>query len=742
MSPALPPAVSIVINTCNRATTLRSALHGLNGLRYDAFEVVVVNGPSTDGTDAVLAEWSNRLKLRHCPDQNLAVSRNIGIAAAAGDIVAFIDDDAVPHPDWLARLASQYADPAVGAVGGFTVDNTGTRWQARKTLCDRFGNAHPVSDFFDERPLNRPGSPFYPSLLGTNSSFRMAALRQVGGFDHAFAYLLDETDVCLRLVDAGWHVRYEPTALVFHQFAPSGIRNAARIARTLYPSAVSKGYFVAQHGAPLNAPRAAEEVARYRAELVASNAFFEQEGRIGRAHQQSLDQDLTLGLQAGAALARRTGPRARADLDLAAAPDPFQRFVPATGLRICMVSQGFPPRGDAGIARWTAMVARELIRRGHILHVITQAPGGSEAEESVTQTDGLWLHELRPDPAGAEALALELDLPPNIAAWNNRVRREVEALKNFGLDVLSFPIWDLEAVACLHDPDIAVVMSLHTSYALARPFKPEWAARPLYEHFMVRKMIAAEAAALATAPLLLANSRAVVADLEAAYGMTLPASRVVLAPHGTDDLLQDQPAPPPRDHYQVLFVGRFEPRKGFDLAAGAALALLAALPEAAFVFAGGELDQPVLDALPGPVAAALGGHPRIRFLGVLDRPALEQAYRDCDVVLVPSRYESFGLVAIEAMAAGKPVVALAAGGLVEVVTDDLDGCLVPDGPDAASGIAAALLRLGQDPDLRRRLAAGARRSFTERFTVAAMVDALEPGFRQAAAMARARAEAA
>ena len=87
---------------------------------------------------------------------------------------------------------------------------------------------------------------------------------------------------------------------------------------------------------------------------------------------------------------------------------------------------------------------------------------------------------------------LNLDLPPNIAAWNHAVWQEVQTLKNFGLDVLSFPIWDLEGLACIDDPDIGVVMSLHTSYALARPHKPEWAARPLYVHHMVRRMIAAE----------------------------------------------------------------------------------------------------------------------------------------------------------------------------------------------------------------------------------------------------------
>ncbi len=732
-------AISIVINTCNRAAHLRSALQGLRGLRHPRFEVIVVDGPSTDGTAAVLAEWEGRIKLRRCPEQNLAVSRNIGIAAAAGDIVAFIDDDGVPHPDWLDRLAAPYRDPAVGAVGGFTVDNTGTRWQARKTVCDRFGNAQMVSDFFDERPLNRPGAPFYPSLLGTNCSVRMAALRGVGGFDHAYAYLLDETDLCLRLVDAGWQVLYEPRAMVFHQFAPSGIRNAARIARTLYPSAVSKAYFVHRHGAPQSPGRVAAELDRYRTELLASNAWFEAQGQIGREPRRSLDPAVGPAPRPGEGLARRRGERSRADLQAEAEAPALLPFAAAGGLRICLVSQGFPPANDAGIARWTAMVAEELLRRGHVVHVITRAA----AEESMVQRDGLWLHALLPEAEGAEPLMLGLGLPPNIAAWNRRVQREVEALKNFGLDVLSFPIWDLEGLACLQDPDIGVAMSLHTSYALALPFKPDWEARPLYRHFMVQRMIAAEAKALATAPLLLANSHAVVADLEAAYGLALPESRLVLAPHGTEDLLAGAPADDASgEGCRFLFVGRFEPRKGFDLAAEAALAVLEALPDAEFAFAGGECDAAALAALPAPVAAALRQHPRIHWLGLLERSALEAAYRAADAVLVPSRYESFGLVAIEAMSAGKPVVALAVGGLAEVVTHGADGLLVEDGPEAAADLAAALRSLGEDTALRARLAAGARESFTSRYTVAAMVDRLEPAYRQLAAAARARREAA
>jgi glycosyltransferase involved in cell wall biosynthesis len=226
-------------------------------------------------------------------------------------------------------------------------------------------------------------------------------------------------------------------------------------------------------------------------------------------------------------------------------------------------------------------------------------------------------------------------------------------------------------------------------------------------------------------------------------------ARLVLAPHGTEDLLANAPAPvAPRPGpraagtCRVLFVGRFEPRKGFDLAAAAALRLLDQAPAAEMVFAGGTLDAAAEALLAEVGAAGLPSRDRVRFAGVLDRAALEAAYRDCDIVLMPSRYESFGLVAIEAMAAGKPVVALAAGGLAEVVRDGEDGLLIADGLAAAAALSEALVRLARAPEERQRLAAGARRAFETRYTLEAMMDAVEPAYLRAAAMVAALRPAA
>src|SRR3954454_7981221 len=134
--------VSVVVNTYNRAANLRTLLRSLGQQTHDAFEVIVVNGPSTDETAAVLDEFGRSVGVAVCPEVNLAMSRNVGIAAAAGEVVAFIDDDSVADPRWLSELTEAYDSPRVGGVGGLVYDHTAYTLQ-RESFCvaDRSGHA-------------------------------------------------------------------------------------------------------------------------------------------------------------------------------------------------------------------------------------------------------------------------------------------------------------------------------------------------------------------------------------------------------------------------------------------------------------------------------------------------------------------------------------------------------------------------------------------------------------------------
>ncbi|WP_051661026.1 glycosyltransferase [Bosea sp. 117] len=725
------PSFSIVINTYNRGKELADTLLSLRGLDYPDYEVIVVNGPSTDDSQQVIDGWAGKVKIRTCPEANLSMSRNIGIEAASGDIVAFLDDDAAPHSKWLQALASPYGDRRVGAVGGFTIDNSGVRFQVRKTVCDRYGNAFDVSPFFDERPLCVKGTPFYPSLLGTNSSFRRDVLRQIGGFDNIFAYLLDETDVCLRIVDAGYQVLYAPEALIFHQFAESHIRTPKRIPKTLYPSVVSKSYFIMRHGSA-RLDEANRQLEDYRAELHRANAWLADHSEITREHQTSLDQDVAWGIDRGSVAGMQAVGQPLGDLDLEKTTDPFLPFPKTQGLQIALVSQSFPPDNDSGIARWTSMMAAGFSKLGHVVHVIAR----SDKEPSVNYKNGYWIHRVVPDTGLESVVMADHKVPPNVAGWAAAVRREVESLKTFGLDVLSFPIWDVEGVAVADDPDIGIIMSLHTSYAMAMPFKPEWSLRPIYNHMTVQKIIRKEQELLERTPVILANSNAIIDDLTNAYSISFR-DRTVLAPHGTWDPFELKPSRRnlrgARDAaFQVAYVGRFEPRKGIDVAARALKLLLDAVPEATVVFVGDEVSANAREYFVDADAEALLTHPRVSFRGMVTREELDDIYATCDTTLMPSRYESFGLVAIEAMAAGASVVALASGGLKEVVSDGVSGYLVPVDGNEADVCARRLIDIARDRQLRERLSQGARAEFENRFTVTSMVEQAIPAYEKAA----------
>jgi glycosyltransferase involved in cell wall biosynthesis len=147
---------------------------------------------------------------------------------------------------------------------------------------------------------------------------------------------------------------------------------------------------------------------------------------------------------------------------------------------------------------------------------------------------------------------------------------------------------------------------------------------------------------------------------------------------------------------RLLMVARLVPEKGW-LEALAALALLGREGHEAVLLACGDGNRSWLER----GAAAEGVRERVELLGFRHPDALLALYRDADVVLVPSRREGFGLVGLEAMAAGTPVVSTGAGGLGDYMRDDVNALVVP--PENPGALAAAVVRILGDEALRHRL---------------------------------------
>ena len=243
------PAVSVVVVSRDRPCELRLCLTALARLKYPAYEVIVVADRA--GLDAVRAlPFADRIVQRRFDVANISAARNAGIAAAAGDIVAFIDDDAVAEPKWLHHLAAPFADPAVSATGGFVRGRNGIAFQARARVIDRGGWSRdvPLSGPTPATPATGTGE--VPRTEGTNMAVRRPVLIALGGFDPAYRFYHDETDLNMRLADAGHRTVIAPLAQVHHTAAPSARRGTGRRLRDLHDVGASTAVFLRRHCPP------------------------------------------------------------------------------------------------------------------------------------------------------------------------------------------------------------------------------------------------------------------------------------------------------------------------------------------------------------------------------------------------------------------------------------------------------------------------------------------------------------
>jgi D-inositol-3-phosphate glycosyltransferase len=336
-----------------------------------------------------------------------------------------------------------------------------------------------------------------------------------------------------------------------------------------------------------------------------------------------------------------------------------------------------PGSGDSGgLNVYVRELAAGLAHAGHRCDVYVRADAEG-LPATVPVEPGVIVHHIA---AGPPTLAKE-DLPAVVDAWADAVAEAIVA--GGGVDVVHANYW-LSGVAghrIKHALDVPLVSTFHT---LARvktlAGDPEPEARG-----------EAEQAVMACSDAVLASCPAEARQLVELYDV--PRSRIALVPPGVEHALF---SPGPRDAARhaagladvggvpiVLFVGRFQRLKGLDVAVRALDRMWAR--DAILVACGGPsgTDGAATLAEAQAFAAEHGLADRVRFTPPRPHHQLSSLYRAADVVVVPSRSESFGLVALEAAACGRPVVAADVGGLSTLVDHRRTGLLVGSREPAA-----------------------------------------------------------
>lgn len=265
--PSAAVSISVVVCTRDRVERLADCLGALGRQSHPAFETIVVdNAPTADATERLVAATGGRVRRVVEPRPGLAWARNRGLRAATGDVVAYIDDDELADPGWLAAIARAFsAYDGVACVSGPILP--AVLDTPAQVMFEGFGGHSKGRGFtpaiFDAASHRRqhPLYPLPPFGAGGNMAFDRHVLAGLGGFDVALgagtpALGAEDTAAICDLMLAGHTAVYWPPALVRHHH----YRDFAGLARQVSGYATGLGAFYAR--ALLRDPAAAATLAR------------------------------------------------------------------------------------------------------------------------------------------------------------------------------------------------------------------------------------------------------------------------------------------------------------------------------------------------------------------------------------------------------------------------------------------------------------------------------------------------
>ncbi len=362
-------------------------------------------------------------------------------------------------------------------------------------------------------------------------------------------------------------------------------------------------------------------------------------------------------------------------------------------MRILFFSAHYPPYGGGGEVMGERLVEM-LAERGHDIVVVTCH--GARGLPDVERRGRIEIRRFRFWDAVARSS------PGDLA----RSKRELSALKrSFAPDLVHLnTISPVDPVHWLSRParPVPTLVTLQGSFpdALCRPLRPG----TVFDR------------AFRAADGLVACSASVIAELQEICPGAAARCHLVYNGANLPDL---EPGAPPSGPPRILCVGRLVPEKGFETAVRAFAMLRESVPAAELWLVGEGPERQSLEAM----AREAGLGREVHFWGRLKPDRVWRLLEQSRVVFVPSRREAFGLVALEAALAGRPVVASSTNGLREVVVDGLTGCLVPPGDPSAMAAAAVPLML--NPALAARMGSVARRRARALFGAERCADAYD-----------------
>jgi len=204
--------VSVVLLTYNRVGMFRDCLDSLVHQNYpkDRYEIIIGDSSTTDDIKTIYKQYDlihdPRISYFYQERQGLPAARNMGIEHSSGDIVCFIDDDAIADENWILNLTQGFTDEKIGGVAGNILGYNSTG------IIEKYGDVL----FSREDPGRDTVLPKNNGPCGCNASYRRDVLSLVHGFDPQILSA-EDLDIALKIQKSGYSFRYARNAIVFHR---------------------------------------------------------------------------------------------------------------------------------------------------------------------------------------------------------------------------------------------------------------------------------------------------------------------------------------------------------------------------------------------------------------------------------------------------------------------------------------------------------------------------------------------
>jgi len=698
------PVFSVIICTYERYKDLIESIKSVLKQKFSSYEIIVVVPVHDKITISLLQKFPNVKIVLQEHGKGLSYARNLGISIAKGKYIAFLDDDAEADPPWLQNLFRCYNDKKIGAVGGIVISPNLTDVQFKNGAVNRFADVKTSLPYSHEE-YNTPNGEWFNYIQGTNISFRRDLLVDLGGFNPAYRFYLDEADLCVRLIKKGFKIVHANDAVVIHKMS-EGFNRRGRWDLNWFEIMKSTMIFCKSHFYK-------ESSIKDKMRILTHPISFRLREFYAGWYDKTLSFPMLMQISLKVLKGYFYGVFTPNTLILNPnwIPDSQNVRIINSGsgenknkLKICLVSQEYPPGKIGGIGRYTHVLAKKLAERGHVIHVVTN-------NDSNEFEKGILVHSLshykKNIPPTKDLPIVRKNVLHSLAVYDKV--KEISHL--FGIDIIEAPLWDIEGLSLCLKKIAPVVVRVETPLFKVAEIN-NW---KLNKDLLISKEL--EKKYLKSANGIISISKNVKDTISKYY--ELENANWFLNYLGIDiNSLKSTPSKTSNDEGKkaVLFVGRLEKRKGVEDLVKAIPYVLVKENQTKFYFIGSDTPydskQTYKDYLLSLIPKKF--HDNVEFLNYVDEKELENYYSNCSVFVAPSIYESFGIVFLEAMKHAKPVIGTKAGGIPEIVENGKTGLLID--PNDHKELAKAILEILTNDEIKKRFGLNGKKRLESLFT--------------------------